>query len=222
MPTETAATAARPAAPVVGEGALASAFQLHGAPIRFARNTEVYGESEPAEYFYQVMTGAVRTYKVLQDGRRQIGAFDLPGDVFGLEAGQEHAFSADAVGDSIVRVARRSTIVSLAARDGDLAADLWNHTAGCFRLAQEHILLLGRKNAEERVASFLLDMARRESTVDVVDLPMSRQDIADYLGLTIETVSRTLTQLEDKEAIELPTSRCVLLRSRASLQLLNG
>jgi len=225
---ETAANAARPApsrpkvSRVVGEGALASAFQLHGAPIRFARNTEVYGESEPAEYFYQVVTGAVRTYKVLQDGRRQIGAFYLPGDVFGLEAGEAHAFSAEAVGDSIVRVARRSAIVALAARDGDLAADLWNHTAGGFRLAQEHMLLLGRKSAEERVVSFLLDMARRESAIEVVELPMSRQDIADYLGLTIETVSRTLTQLEDKEAIELPSSRRVLLRSRASLQLLNG
>jgi CRP/FNR family nitrogen fixation transcriptional regulator len=84
------------------------------------------------------------------------------------------------------------------------------------------MLLLGRKSAEERVVSFLLDMARRESAVEVVELPMSRQDIADYLGLTIETVSRTLTHLEDKEAIELPTSRRVRLRSRASLQRLNG
>jgi CRP/FNR family nitrogen fixation transcriptional regulator len=158
----------------------------------------------------------------MQDGRRQIGAFYLPGDVFGLEAGVDHAFSAEAVVDSVVRVARRATIVAHAARDGELAADLWNHTAGGFRLAQEHMLLLGRKNAEERVASFLLDMARRESAIEVVELPMSRQDIADYLGLTIETVSRTLTQLEDKEAIELPTSRRVRLRSRASLQRLNG
>ena len=84
------------------------------------------------------------------------------------------------------------------------------------------MLLLGRKSAEERVVSFLLDMARRESAIEVVELPMSRQDIADYLGLTIETVSRTLTHLEDKEAIELPTSRRVRLRSRASLQRLNG
>ena len=206
----------------VAVSALGSAFELHGAPVRFARNTEVYGESEQAEYFYQVVSGAVRTYKVMQDGRRQIGAFYLPGDVFGLEAGKDHAFSAEAVVDSVVRVARRATIVAHAARDGDLAADLWTHTAGGFRLAQEHMLLLGRKNAEERVVSFLLDMARRESAIEVVELPMSRQDIADYLGLTIETVSRTLTQLEDKEAIELPTSRRVRLRSRASLQRLNG
>lgn len=228
MQTQTVAAANHPLphrpAPTrkIAESALGSAFELYGAGVRFARNTEVYGESELAEYFYQVVSGAVRTYKVLQDGRRQIGAFYLPGDVFGLEAGEAHAFSAEAIVDSTVRVARRSTIVAHAARDGELAADLWMHTAGGFRLAQEHMLLLGRKNAEERVASFLLDMARRESAIEVVELPMSRQDIADYLGLTIETVSRTLTQLEDKEAIELPTSRRVRLRSRASLQRLNG
>lgn len=219
----TRAPSSRPApAPAVAAGALSSAFELHGAPVRFARNTEVYGESEQAEYFYQVVSGAVRTYKVMQDGRRQIGAFYLPGDVFGLEAGSEHAFSAEAIVDSTIRMARRSTIMSLAARDGELAADLWARTAGGFRLAQEHMLLLGRKNAEERVATFLLDMARREAAVEMVELPMSRQDIADYLGLTIETVSRTLTQLEDKAAIELPSSRRVRLRSRASLLRLNG
>lgn len=213
-------TGASPA--TIGEGALSAAFQLHGATVHFARNTEVFGEAEEAEYFYQVVSGAVRTYKVLQDGRRQIGAFYLPGDVFGLEAGVEHAFSAEAIVDSTVRIARRSTIMTHAIQEADLAADLWVHTAGGLRLAQEHMLLLGRKSAEERVVSFLLDMARRESAVEVVELPMSRQDIADYLGLTIETVSRTLTHLEDKEAIELPTSRRVRLRSRASLQRLNG
>ncbi|HET7716110.1 MAG TPA: helix-turn-helix domain-containing protein [Bauldia sp.] len=231
MLTQTAAATPRPAATRSAEapaakaradGALAAAFIVHGAPLRFARNTEVYGESEPAEYFYQVMSGAVRTYKVLQDGRRQIGAFYLPGDVFGLEAGESRAFSAEAVVDSTVRAARRSTIVALATRDAELSSDLWSQTAGGFRLAQEHMLLLGRKNAEERVASFLLEMARRESAVEVVELPMSRQDIADYLGLTIETVSRTFTQLEDKEAIELPSSRRIRLRSRESLQQLHG
>jgi CRP/FNR family nitrogen fixation transcriptional regulator len=218
------APALRPpvAASAPAEDAVSGAFAVHGAVMRFGRNTEIYGEDEAAEYYYQVVTGAVRTYKVMQDGRRQIGAFYLPGDVFGLEAGEVHAFSAEAISDSTVRLARRSVIVAMAARDSELAADLWNHTAGGFRLAQEHMLLLGRKSAEERVVSFILDMARRVSADQVVELPMSRQDIADYLGLTIETVSRTLTQLEGKEAIGLPTSRRVLLRSRASLQRLNG
>ncbi|MEJ0097218.1 MAG: helix-turn-helix domain-containing protein [Bauldia sp.] len=207
---------------VAGEHTLAGAFEMLGAPMRFERNVEIYGEQEAAEYFYQVVKGAVRTYKVLQDGRRQIGAFHLPGDVFGLEAGDEHSFSAEAISDCTLRVARRSSIVAMAARDSDLAADLWARTADGFRWAQEHMLLLGRKNAEERVASFLLKMAGRAACSEVIELPMSRQDIADYLGLTIETVSRTLTQLENSAAIELPSSRRIVVRSRTSLQRLNA
>ena len=208
--------------PKVGAGPLAAAFEMTGAPINFDRNVEIYGEEEPAEYFYQIVRGAVRTYKVLQDGRRQIGAFHLPGDVFGLEAGDVHSFSAEAIIDSVIRIAKRSGIVAMAARDSDLAAALWASTARSLRSAQDHMMLLGRKNAEERVATFLLDMGRRASAEQVIELPMSRQDMADYLGLTIETVSRTLTQLEHKAVIELPTSHRILVRSRGSLQRLNA
>jgi CRP/FNR family nitrogen fixation transcriptional regulator len=202
--------------------ALSEAFKLIGAAVRFERNTEIHGEDEPAEYFYQVVSGAVRTYKVLSDGRRQIGAFHLPGDLFGLEAGDNHRFSAEAIAASIVRIAKRSALIALATRDHDLANALWMHTANNLQIAQDHMLLLGRKTAEERVASFLLHMFERASAERTLDLPMSRQDIADYLGLTIETVSRTLTQLEGKAAIELPSSRRVYLCNRAALQRLNA
>jgi len=205
-----------------GEHSLAGIFAMQGALMRVERNVEVYGEEEPAEYLYQVVSGAVRTYKVLQDGRRQIGAFHLPGDIFGLEADEVHAFSAEAVSDCTLRIARRASIMALATRDGDLATELWQRTAEAFRRAQEHMLLLGRKNAEERVASFLLRMAARTATGQAIELPMSRQDIADYLGLTIETVSRTLTILENRAAIELPSSRRIFVRSRSSLQQLNA
>ena len=201
---------------------LAGAFEMLGAPLPYDRNGEIYGEDEPAEYFYQVVTGAVRTYKLLEDGRRQIGAFYLPGDVFGLEAGDTHGFTAEAVMASTVRVAKRGGVIALAARDSAIAAELWMATAKCLRSAQEHMMLLGRRNAEERVATFLLDMSRRESNEQTIELPMSRQDIADFLGLTIETVSRTLTQLQQKAAIELPSARRVLVRCRASLQRLNA
>jgi CRP/FNR family transcriptional regulator, nitrogen fixation regulation protein len=220
--TVTARTEAILPPAAISERTLAGAFELRGAAIRFERNVEIYGEDEPAEYFYQVVSGAVRTYKVLSDGRRQIGAFHLPGDVFGLEAGAAHGFSAEAVTDSIVRVAKRSGMIALAARDSGIAAELWASTARSLRGAQEHMLLLGRKNAEERVASFLLAMAGPACPDQVIELPMSRQDIADYLGLTIETVSRTLTQLEAKSAIELPSSRRIVVKSRASLQRLNA
>lgn len=202
------------------EHTLAAAFEMLGAPIQYKRNTEIYGEGEIAEYLYQVVTGAVRIYKVLEDGRRQIGAFLRQGDVFGLEAGEEHAFSAESIVDCTIRVAKRSGIAATAARDSDVAADLLASTARSLRGAQEHMLLLGRKTAEERVASFLLKMAGVAERI--IELPMSRQDIADYLGLTIETVSRTFTHLENAATIELPSSRRVLVRNRGGLQRLNA
>jgi len=202
--------------------ALADAFALMGASIRFDRNAEIYGEGEASDYVYKVVSGTVRTYKLLSDGRRQIGGFHLKGDVFGLEAATEHRFTAEAIANSVVVVVKKSALVALAARDHDIARDLWGVTAGDLERAQDHLLLLGRKNAQERVATFLLEMAGRGSTEAVVELPMSRQDIADYLGLTIETVSRTLTQLEDEAAIEIPVSRRILLRNRSALNRLNA
>jgi CRP-like cAMP-binding protein len=192
-----------------------------GAPMLFKRNAEIYGENEDAEYLYKVVTGTVRTYKVLADGRRQIGAFYVPGDVFGLESGALHAFSAEAVADSKVLVVKRSAVVALAARDTEVAHQLWTITSRELQRAQEHFLAL-IKTAEERVVGFLLDMAARVSNGNQFELPMSRQDIADYLGLTIETVSRTMTQLENLAAIELPTSRRVVLRNRSALCRRNG
>jgi CRP-like cAMP-binding protein len=201
--------------------ALTDSLDLMGASMPFARNVEIYGENEPADYLYKVVSGAVRTYRVLHDGRRQIGAFLLPGDMFGLEAGAMHGSSAEAIADSVILVIKRSAVVALAERDGDVARQLWTLTAEELGRVQNHMLLLIR-NAQERIATFLLEMAERAPGTDSVELPMSRQDIADYLGLTIETVSRTLTQLEEEAAIALPTSRRVVLRNRSVLTQLNA
>ena len=213
--------ATREFVPVV-PGALSGIFERMGAPLRFERNCEVFGEGEPAEYFYKVVRGAVRTYKVLSDGRRQIGAFHLPGDIFGIEAGEEHRFSAEAISQATVLVAKRRAVIAQASRDSDVAHELWTLTAAGLEKAQDHMMLLGRRNAQERVAAFLLEMADRGPEDAAVELPMSRQDIADYLGLTIETVSRTLTQLEISAAIELPSSRHINLCDRAALLRLNA
>jgi CRP/FNR family nitrogen fixation transcriptional regulator len=218
------ATQVQPARPRPAAGttvSLGSSIEMMGAPMPFARNAEIYGENEPAEYLYKVMSGAVRTYKVLNDGRRQIGSFYLPGDVFGLEVGDEHTFSAEAVSDSKILVIKRSALVSLAARDNEVARQLWTMAAAELQRAQDHIMLL-IKTAQERVAGFLLEMASRNAGSNEVELPMSRQDIADYLGLTIETVSRTLTQLENSGAIAVPASRRIVLRSRGALSRLNA
>jgi CRP-like cAMP-binding protein len=189
--------------------------------MQFARNAEIYGEGEQADYLYKVVKGTVRTYKVLNDGRRQIGAFYLPGDMFGLESGAEHSFSAEAITNATVLVIRRNAVTALAARDTSVARQLLAMTGCELARVQNHIMLL-IQTAQERVAGFLLEMAERVQGQNEVELPMSRQDIADYLGLTIETVSRTLTQLEHSAAIALPTSRRIVLCNRAALRQLNS
>jgi CRP/FNR family transcriptional regulator, nitrogen fixation regulation protein len=197
------------------------AMELMGSQMRFGSNEEIYGENEPAEYVYKVIKGAVRTYKILCDGRRQIGGFYLPGDIFGLEIGKEHQFSAEAIKDVTVLVIRRSAVVSLAERDSKAARELWSFTARELHRVQEHMMLL-IKSAQQRVACFLLEMSKRLATTDVIELPMSRQDIADYLGLTIETVSRTITQLAAEHTIGLPSSRRIVLRNCSVLRELNS
>ena len=214
-------TAQPPTSVLVGSHALEGNIEIMGTSMPFLRNGEIYGEGEPADYLYRVVTGTVRTYKVLADGRRQIGEFYLPGDIFGLETGGEHTFSAEAITESRVLVVKRSALVALAKRDNDVARQLWALTGRELRRVQDHILLLV-KTAQERVVGFLLEMAERNPCGDAVELPMSRQDIADYLGLTIETVSRTLTSLENAAAIEVPTSRRIVLRNREALSRLDA
>lgn len=198
---------------------LSSPFEMVGAPMPFGRNVEIHGEKEPAEFLYKVISGAVRTYKILTDGRRQIQAFHLPGDVFGFELESEHTLSAEAIVDSRVLIVKRSAIEALAARDNDVARELWALTARELQRVQRHVTLL-IKTAQERVITFLLEMADRAPADNAVQLPMSRQDIADYLGVTIETVSRTLTSLETAAAIELPSSRRIILRDQDALSRL--
>jgi CRP-like cAMP-binding protein len=207
--------------PTVSSHALTGSIELMGAPMSFSRNEEIYGENEPADYLYKVVSGTVRTYKVLDDGRRQIGGFYLPGDMFGLETGEDHSFSAEAISDVKVLIIKRGAVVALAGRDNEVARQLWTLTGRELQRVQHQSLLL-IKSAQERVASFLLEIADRIASTDEVLLPMSRQDIADYLGLTIETVSRTLTQFEEAAMIALPTSRRVLLRNRSALVQLNA
>ncbi|HTV30455.1 MAG TPA: helix-turn-helix domain-containing protein [Xanthobacteraceae bacterium] len=200
---------------------LSQTIRFMGVPMSYPRNTEIFGEKEPADYVYKVVSGAVRTYKVLNDGRRQIGGFYLPGDIFGLQFADEHAFSAEAVTDAKVLVVKRSALTGLAGRDASVGKELFTLTNRELRRAQDRIMLLV-KSAQERVASFLLEMAERTCANNIVELPMSRQDIADYLGLTIETVSRTLTGLETAATIEVPSSRRIVLRNLSALNRLNG
>jgi CRP/FNR family nitrogen fixation transcriptional regulator len=184
----------------------------------YRKEEEIYGEDEPAEYVYQVIRGAVRTYKLLSDGRRQIGTFHLPGDVFGLESGMNHRLAAEAIIDTTVRLVKRSSLEQAANNDVQVARKLWGITAGELRHAEDHMLLLGRKNAMERVANFLLEMDRRLAVAGMMALPMCRRDIGDYLGLTLETVSRALSQLHGEGVLGFSGARQIVLRNRQHLR----
>ena len=192
-----------------------------GSVQSFAKDEEIFAEGDKAAYVYKVLSGVVRTSKLLSDGRRQIDAFHLAGDIFGIEAGDEYRFCAESVGNCVVVAYRRSHLAALTGRDAQLGQDM---TMGMMRSlvrAQNHMLLLGRKSALEKIATFLLDMAERTADDSTLDLPMSRTDIADHLGLTIETVSRSFTQLERQGIIGLPSARRIVLSNRAALERLN-
>lgn len=189
----------------------------------YERDKEIFSEGDPADFLFEIVSGAVRTYKLLNDGRRLIDAFHLPGDIFGIEAGSEYRFSAEAIKDVTVRAIRRRSLDTLARSEPELPSRLVSAMARALQRAQDHMMLLGRKSAREKIASFLLGLADRINETKVLDLPMMRTDIADHLGLTIETVSRTLTQFEREKLIELPaTRRVIVLRNLAALRQLDA
>lgn len=199
-----------PAAVAVPPATLAS---LSGAATRYARNEEVFGEGDAAEFVYRLRSGTIRLYRILSDGRRMIGSFVFAGESFGLEAGDEHSFSAEAISDCEVVATPRAAVFRRAESDPEFSHQLWQAVVSELAGARHHLVLLGSQSALERVGSFLRDMAQRSTDKSVVTLPMSRQDIADYLGLTIETVSRTITQLTERGAIAVPTSRTIIIRN---------
>ena len=181
--------------------------KLVGATFRYARDQEIYGEAEDAHFVYKVVTGAVRSHKLLSDGRRQIGAFHLPGDVFGLESGGTHRLTAEAIIDTQTLIFDRRAVEHFALRNIEVARELGKLAARDLDHAIDHLLLLGRKTALERLADFLLEMDARMRPSGAIGLPMLRRDIADYLGLTFETVSRTIARLEADGAVELIAAR---------------
>lgn len=172
-----------------------------GPVVTFAPGTEIFAEGDKAGALYQVAFGVVRIYRLMIDGRRQICAFYMAGDIFGFECGSERHFFADAVDTVGLRTVRPATV-------SDLSQELLKLALQSLSRAHDHLLTVGRNNAAGRVAAFLLDMAQRQSARDGrINLPMSRTDIADYLGLTIETVSRVLTRLKDSAVIRMISAR---------------
>jgi CRP/FNR family nitrogen fixation transcriptional regulator len=202
--------------PSSGDIDLEAAF---GVRMPFAVGEEIYAQEEAADFIYRLVSGAVRTTHLLTDGRRQIGDFYYPGDVFGLEARATHRFSAEGLGNCQVQVLKRVA----PSRQGEdrLRFDrmVSGATSNELERAQAHILLLARMTACEKVASFLLGLADRFKA-EVTALPMSRQDMADYLGLTIETISRTLGKLQADGVVEFMGCRHFRIRHRTALDQL--
>ena len=195
---------------LLGELGELSHTKVSSSEFKYGKDAEIFGQAEPADYIYQVIEGAVRTHKLLSDGCRQIGAFHFPGDIFGLENEDLHRFTAEAIVDTTVRLVKRRSC------DGSKSP---NMTTDNLQHVENHMLLLGRKNSRERVAAFLLEMHGRLAAADVVALPMSRCDIADYLGLTLETVSRELAAFQRKGYLRVagPLKREFIVLNSAGL-----
>jgi CRP/FNR family transcriptional regulator len=179
----------------------------------------IFYEGDPANHLFNVTGGLVKIYKELPDGRRQITGFLHPGDFLGLATRDRYSFSAEAVTDATLCRFPRGEIEKLLERFPRFERRLLETACNELESAQERMLILGRKTAIEKIASFFLALAERTPREsDVVTLTMSRADIADYLGLTTETVSRTVTTLKSRNLIRLLSGNRISIPDRAALE----
>ncbi|HUC11555.1 MAG TPA: helix-turn-helix domain-containing protein [Stellaceae bacterium] len=192
------------------------ALERIGARMRFARDQEIYAEGEPGAAWFKVVSGIVRISKLLADGRRHVAEFCFAGDSFGFERAAERGFSAEAVNEVTVLRLPFAATERLIEENPVLARHLRDEMLKSLDAAQHRLLLLGRMTACERVAAFLLALAERGDTRQL-DLPMSRSDIADHLGLTVETVCRVLSDFKRRRLIAAPTAHRIELVDRRAL-----
>jgi CRP/FNR family transcriptional regulator, nitrogen fixation regulation protein len=195
-----------------------NSLHARGRTRHFGRDGEIYCDGEAAEHFFLVISGVVRTCKFLADGRRQVEAFHGAGDIFGLELGATYNLSAAAVCKCTVKSYPRRFLETLAAHDMDLTQQLFSHAMRNLTRARDHSISLGRRTAIEKVALFLNECSGYSPDPGRIDLVMKREDIADYLGLTVETISRALAQLEHDAFIVLSGSRRVQIRDASGLR----
>jgi CRP/FNR family transcriptional regulator len=187
----------------------------------------VFAEGDPTTHVFRVETGAVALYRVLADGRRQVVGFAYPGDLIGLGAQGEHGMNAQAIKPTRLRCLPLTTLTHSAAKDPTLGFALYEAVARELAATRDLMLTTGQRSATERVVSFLLAFSRRSArnrqSASEFELPMTRSDIGDFLGLTLETVSRTFSKLKTLGLIELPHCNRVKLVDIAELEsLANG
>ena len=197
-----------------------SALQAIGTVAHFHRNATIFSESDDADYSYRIVSGTVRLCRLMSDGRRQIAEFVGAGGFVGFEWLDTHAFTAEALTDVVAVRYTRSRLDRLSSECGDLQRSLTAALSRDLWAAQNHLVMLGRQTAKERVVSFILALAERHGAGNggTVDVPMGRQDIADYLGLTIETVCRAISELRRARLIDVPNRTQIAIRNLEKLQ----
>ncbi len=195
------------------------ALQDTGARIRYRRGETIFNEGDPAEFAYSVVCGAVRLCKHLSDGRRQIAQFLLPGDFFSFVEMAEHSFTAEAVDEVVLTCYPLRQIERLSNERPALRRFFGSLLTKRIKDVQNHLVMLGRHTAKEKVASFLVTLLerRRENDYSRLEVPMGRQDIADFLGLTIETVCRVLSALKRERMIGIPALNELVIRDADAL-----
>jgi CRP/FNR family transcriptional regulator, nitrogen fixation regulation protein len=196
------------------------ALECIGTRLSLSRNDEIYAEGDGSDSWYKVVSGTVRVCKLLADGRRHIAEFCLSGDCFGVDGGGERGYSAEAVDDVIVMRYQRKATERLIDQNPALARYLRDAILRDLANAHGRTLLLGRMTATERVATFLLEMFDRRDRTRGLELPMPRIDIADYLGLTIETVCRILSLFKRDGVIVILSPHRIELLDRNALEAL--
>ncbi|MBU6296793.1 MAG: helix-turn-helix domain-containing protein [Alphaproteobacteria bacterium] len=191
-----------------------------GVTMKFVRNETIYSKGDEARHSYKVIEGAVRLSRIFADGRRQIVNFYLPDETFGIELAEEYTSTAEAVGDVVALRCPRACIAQLTEGNPDISQKRLAMLSKSLSAAERHVAMLGHQSAKERVASFFLalEMQRHTDVEGMLDLPLSRQDIADYLGLTIETTCRALSDLKRQKIIDAPSRRRIVIRDLAGLQ----
>jgi len=195
-------------------------LQAMGSTVRIAKNAALFSEGDAADHVYKVISGAVRTCRMLMDGRRQIADFFLPGDFFGLDWQSIHVFTAEALADTVVISYPRRQLEALAERMPAVQRLVMSMLCKGLAASQEQVVMLGRQTAHERLAWFLLRVKERNGGGNEIDVPMSRMDMADYLGLTIETVSRGMSEFKRRHYISATSAHQIRLTGLAALEAL--
>ena len=190
----------------------------------YKNKENIFLQQETSTNLYNITEGNVKIYHLLSDGRIQIIGFLYPGDFFGAYKKGKYNYSAEAIGDVRLCVFKQEVLDKYLGKNMNLAKELLHMTSHELTLAQDRIGVLGKMNANERMAKFILNISNQRARIgwqdNPISLPMTRQDIADYLGLTLETVSREITKLKTTNIIKVMNSKQFFINNKNELALI--